>query len=102
MTHSIRLIGTLAVAFALLAPVHAGAIVPPRDCKFMTIKGKRYNIKADQLKCTTARKYAEAYIRTSHKPSAYKCVKGSKGSSLAFNCVAKKYNPDRTFFAIKR
>lgn len=32
--------------------------VPPKDCNFMTIKGKRYNIKADQLSCSKARRLA--------------------------------------------
>lgn len=102
MTHSIRLIPALLIGFALLVPVQAGAIVPPRDCKYMTIKGKRYNIKADQLKCTSARKYAQTYLTKRRKPRGYKCVRGSSGSKLAFNCVAKRYNPDRAFFAIKR
>jgi hypothetical protein len=75
--------------------------VPPRDCKFMTVKGKRYNIKADQLRCTLARRYAEDYLRTRHKPRYYRCARYSTGA-LAFICRATHYNPDREFRAIRR
>jgi hypothetical protein len=32
--------------------------VAPKNCNFMTVKGKRYNVKADQLSCTKARRLA--------------------------------------------
>ena len=47
----------LAVAVAMLAASapHGVAIVPPSDCGRLTVKAKRYDIKADQLRCSTAR-----------------------------------------------
>jgi len=87
---------------ALATAVPAGAIVPPRNCKTMKVEGKRYNVKADQLRCRAARRYTKRYLRTGSKPGAYKCERGDKGSRLAFRCVAARYDPDRTFFAIRR
>jgi hypothetical protein len=105
MTHITRFAVILATGAGLvgasLAAAPAGAIVPPKDCKIITVGGKRYNIKSDQLKCKTARQYSATYLRTHHKPSGYVCNRYT-GSKIVFRCVAAKYNPDRTFFAIKK
>lgn len=60
---------TVALAGALLvlalAPAGSPALptpVPPRDCNFMTVKGKRYNVKADQMRCQKARKIAKRVL----------------------------------------
>lgn len=90
------------VGLALVVAAPAGAIVPPRNCGYLTVKGKRYNIKADQLRCPAAKRYAEGYLRKRSKPSGYRCTRGASGSSLAFRCVAARYNPDRIFFAIRK
>ena len=50
-----------AVAGLALFPAASPSLprpVPPKDCNFMTVKGKRYNIKADQLSCRKARRLA--------------------------------------------
>jgi hypothetical protein len=105
MTHITRFAAVFGAAAGLaaatLAAAPAGAIVPPKDCKIIKVGGKRYNIKADQLKCTKARDYSATYLRTHHKPSGYVCNRYS-GSSIVFRCVNTHYNPDRTFFAIKK
>jgi hypothetical protein len=105
MTRPVTLISTLlaaaALAVVLLTAAPAGAIVPPKNCGKLTVKGKSYNIKADQLKCTRARDYSEDYLRSHDKPRYYKCYNYS-GSAIKFRCVAAKYNPDKTFWAIKR
>jgi hypothetical protein len=108
MTHMTR---TVTVFTALLAAVAlfavsfaarpAGAIVPPKDCDTVKVAGKRYNIKADQLRCKLAREYSVRYLRYKTKPSGYKCYSYS-GSKIKFRCVAARYNPDRTYYAIKR
>jgi hypothetical protein len=104
MKKSIRFVSLLAAA-ALLVPAFAagpaGAIVPPKNCGKLTVKGKTYNIKADQLKCTKARDYSADYLRTRDKPRYYKCYSYT-GSAIKFRCIATKYNPDKTFWAIKR
>ena len=45
---------TLALVVALAGP--AWAPVPPRNCGMLEAKGKRFNIKADQIRCRTARR----------------------------------------------
>lgn len=102
MTHPIRTLGALVVAFALVAPTQAGAIVPSKNCGTFTIGGKRYQVKADQIRCSTAISYAKTLIRTKRRPTGYRCVKGSSGSKLLYNCVNTKASPDRTFYVLKR
>src|SRR5687767_5705239 len=100
MTSSFRLpllLAALVLLVSAVASQPAGAIVPPKDCKIITVKGKRYQIKADQLRCTTARTYAERYLRSRIKPAGYRCARYTD-SKLVFRCVNAKYTPDRTFF----
>ena len=79
----LKLTALMAVLAALLvAAVPAGAIVPPRNCGTLTVKSKRWQIVADQIPCTTARKYATTYIRSYKTPRYYTCKKGPSGSSL--------------------
>jgi hypothetical protein len=108
MTHLTRplivfsaLLAAAALFAAMFAAGPAGAIVPPKNCGKVTVKGKTYNIKADQLRCTKARDYSVAYLKTRDKPRYYKCFSYS-GSAIKFRCIAARYNPDRTFWAIKR
>jgi hypothetical protein len=101
ITRTSRTIAALAAAAAVALAAPAGAIVPPKDCGIVKLKGKRYNIKSDQLKCPTARKYSLTYLKSHHKPSGYTCNRYS-GSKIVFRCVNAHTNPDRTFYAIKR
>lgn len=76
----------------------ARAIVPPRDCGMTTVKGQRYNIKADQLRCSTAKPHARRYLSTGRRPSGYRCKRYSGSTALKFRCARGV----RVFFAIKR
>src|SRR4051812_9088379 len=104
-TRFLSVIGALLAAAALIASLvaagPAGAIVPPKDCGKITVKSHRYNVKADQLPCAKARDYSVTYLKTHHKPRYYSCFSYS-GSAIKFRCIATRYNPDRTFWAIKR
>jgi hypothetical protein len=64
------------------------------------VSSKRYNIKADQLACTTARRYSKNYlISVSRKPTGYHCTRySSTETKLKFRCVKGV----KTFFAIRR
>ncbi|CAA9501440.1 MAG: hypothetical protein AVDCRST_MAG30-1941 [uncultured Solirubrobacteraceae bacterium] len=89
----------LCLAALVVAVAPAGAIVPPRDCGNTTVKGKRYNIKADQLSCSTAKPHARRYLSTGRRPSGYRCRNYSAGSTkLKFKCDRGV----RSFFAIRR
>ena len=87
-----------AVALALVAAPSAGAIVPPKNCGLVTVYGKRYQIKADQMRCDPARTYARRYLRTHVRPRGYGCRDYGSGTSLKFRCSKSI----RVFFAIKR
>jgi hypothetical protein len=105
MTRTVILLGALVAAVALFAATFAakpaGAIVPPKNCGKVTVKGKVYNIKSDQLRCKRARRYSVRYLKYRTHPDAYKCY-SYPGSSIKFRCVAARYNPDKTYYAIKR
>ena len=89
---------TATVLAVVLSLGSAQAIVPPRDCGMTTVKGQRYNIKADQLRCSTAKPHARRYLSTRRKPSGYRCKNYSGSTKLKFRCS----RGDKVFFAIKR
>lgn len=81
-----------------LAPARAWAPVPPRDCGMLTVSGERFNVKADQLRCRTARPYARTYLARSRKPPGYACRRYGRETRIEFRCV----KGDRILFAIRR
>ena len=87
----------LAIACAALAAPSA-AIVPPTDCGVVSVKGKRYDIKADQLRCTTAKPHAVRYLSTHRRPTGYSCRDYGSDTKLKFRCS----RGIKVFFAIRR
>ncbi len=87
----------LTIACAALA-TPSGAIVPPTDCGNVTVKGKRYNIKADQLRCSTAKPHATRYLSTHRRPTGYTCRDYGSQTKLKFRCSRGV----KVFFAIRR
>jgi hypothetical protein len=85
----------LAVAFA---PYQAWAPVPPRNCGMLESKGQLYNVKADQLRCRRARRYARSYLASHNEPRGYSCRDYSGRTKLKFWCS----KGSRAFFAIRR
>ena len=85
----------LTVAFA---PQQAWAPVPPKDCGRLSAKGKSYQIKADQIRCSTARRHAARYLRYGIKPRGYSCRTYSGGTAIKFRCSKGA----RVIFAIRR
>jgi hypothetical protein len=76
----------------------AGATVPPKNCGLTTVNSKRYQIKADQIRCGTAMTYARRYLSRHARPSGYRCTDFGSTTKLKFRCAKGK----RVFFAIKR
>jgi hypothetical protein len=95
-----RLIGPgLAALLATgLMATGAGATVPPKDCGKITVKSKRYQIKADQMRCDTAKTYSRRYLSRHARPSGYRCRSYSGGTALKFRCSKRV----KVFFAIRR
>lgn len=95
----LRLVAPVALAFALALPAAAPAVVPPKNCGAITVKGKRYTVKADQMRCTTARRYSTNYlISVKRKPPGWRCERYGRETKLRFRCVKGRAN----FFAIRR
>jgi hypothetical protein len=86
------------VAAVLLVAAPAGAIVPPRNCGMLTVKSARYQIKADQLRCSRARPYARHYLASRKRPQGYRCRTYGSDTALAFRCS----RGIKVFFAIRR
>jgi hypothetical protein len=90
---------TAAVAVAVaFAPSQAWAPVPPKNCGMLKEGGKRFNIKADQLRCRTARRHAHRYLASHRRPRGYRCRDYGRGTSIEFRCS----RGDRVIFAIRR
>ena len=88
-----------ALALALLAALPAAAIVPPKNCRTMTVDDDRFTIKADQLTCDTARRHARRFLRERDRPSGYRCKEyDADETKMEFRCS----RGDRVFFAIRR
>jgi hypothetical protein len=89
----------LSVAVFALNAAPSPAPVPPKDCGFTKVKGHRYNIKADQLRCRKARKLSRRYLAGNGKPKGYDCQRySSSQTDIAFRCTKGQ----RTLFAIRR
>ena len=91
-------VGALAsVAFAFHA-APSPAPVPPKDCGFMRVAGKRINVKSDQLRCKPARRYTRRYMKSGRKPRGYRCTDYGRETAIEFRCA----KGSRVFFAIRR
>ena len=88
----------LAVGVLLVTAAPSPAPVAPRDCGMMTVKGQRYQVKADQIPCRRARRWAEAYLAHHTRPSGYHCKGFDSSTALEFRCS----KGIRVFFAIRR
>jgi hypothetical protein len=95
-TTLVALLGAAALAVAGAGP--AAAVIPPKNCGMMTVKGKRYQIKADQIKCNSAKTFSRRYLSTRARPAGYRCRDFSGGTKLKFRCS----RGIKVFFAIRR
>ena len=93
-----RLMLTALCVVALWPAAPARAIVPPTDCGTTTVKGKRYTIKADQIRCSSAKRLSRSYLSTGRRPAGYACRTYSRQTKLKFRCA----RGIKVFFAIKR
>lgn len=70
----------------VLAPGKAWAPVPPRDCGMLEVHGKRFNVKADQVRCRTARRYARSYLSSGRRPTGFRCRNYGRETRIKFRC----------------
>jgi hypothetical protein len=90
-------VSVVAVVLLGLAPAVTSATVPPRNCGPLTVGSRHYLIKADQLRCSTAKTRAKSYLVSHRKPSGFSC-RDFRGSKMAFRCSKGV----QVFFAIRR
>ncbi len=99
MTVTIRVLIAAALAAALALPAAAPAVVPPKNCGTISASGKRYQVKADQISCATARDHVRRYARTKRAPRGYRCRNiTNQRNKVNFTC----YNGRKTFQGIRR
>ncbi len=94
----IAIAGVLAAAFLALTPAPSPAPVPPKDCGFMKVKGKRLNVKSDQLRCRKARRYTRRYMKGKGKPKGFTCTDYGSETAIEFRCSRRA----AVFYAIRR
>jgi hypothetical protein len=94
---AVSLIGVCLLLSAVVLTASAGAIVPPRNCGNLAVHGRTYNIKADQIRCRPARRYAKRYLVSHWKPSGYSC-RTYRHSALRFRCAKGIH----VYYAIRR
>ena len=98
--HVRRSFAVCALALALgavFATAVASATVPPRNCGTLKVGSRNYTIKADQIRCTTAKADAKAYLVSRKVPRGFAC-RTFTGSKMTFRCSRKV----QVFFAIRR
>ena len=100
MTRTTTTLAALAAVVLLAAlPAASTAVVPPRDCGVMSVSGKRYQIKVDQISCRDGKSYAKRYITRRTKPRGYRCDRYTpRKNRVLFQCN----NGRKVFFAIRR
>jgi hypothetical protein len=90
-------VSVVGIALAALVPATTGATVPPRNCGPLTVANRHYIIKADQLRCTTAKTSAKNYLVSHRRPRGFTC-KNFKNTAMTFRCS----KGIKVFFAIRR
>jgi hypothetical protein len=97
-------LAAVAAAAALAAaPASAPAVVPPRDCGDHKIRGKKYQVKVDQVSCRDGIAFTRRYLEQRRKPRGYTCDRRStKVNQLRFICRNFRASPVRQFYAIRR
>jgi hypothetical protein len=101
MSHRIPVAFTafaLAIAVLLVTAAPSPAPVAPRNCGMLTVKGQRYQVKADQIPCRRAKRWARGYLARHSHPSGYRCRSFDSSTALEFRCTKGV----RVFFAIRR
>jgi hypothetical protein len=88
----------LAAILLLVTAAPSPAPVAPRNCGMMSVKDKRYQVKADQIRCKTAKSWTRSYLGSHSRPSGYQCRNYGSETKLKFRC----WKRERVFFAIKR
>jgi hypothetical protein len=94
----LALVALLTGLAALTSVTSAPAVVPPRDCGFIKLKGHRYNVKADQMRCSDAKDDLRDYALRGKRPGKGWTCKTYKDQSLRYRC----YKGQREFFGIRR
>jgi len=89
-------LATAAVALASALP--ASAVVPPTNCGNVKVKGDKFNVKADQIRCKKAKRFAVDYLKHKDHPRGYKCENYGAGTRIEFRCA----KGIKVFFAIRR
>jgi hypothetical protein len=88
----------LMVVLLLVTAAPSPAPVAPRNCGMMSVKGDRYQVKADQIKCKRAKSWTRKYLGAGDRPSGYACKNYGGSTALKFRCRKGQ----RVFFAIRR
>ena len=94
-----RLLIAATLVAALAIPGAATAVVPPKNCGTISVGSKRFQVKAEQISCSTARDHVRRYSRTKRAPRGYRCRNLTTAKNkVNFQCS----NGRKIFLAIRR
>lgn len=82
----------------LVSAMPADAIVSPRKCGTVKAKGKKWPVEADQIRCSTAKKWAVTYLRSFKEPRSFDCRRASSSKIYRF---CKHATKKKTWFIMK-
>ncbi len=85
------------LVIALVVATAAEATVPPKNCGTLKVGTRTYTIKADQIRCSTAKANARAYLVSRTMPRGFTC-RNFTSSKMTFRCSKRV----QVFFAIRR
>ena len=93
------LLPILLIALTAGLTLPAGAVVPPRSCKTIEVKGKKHRVMADGVRCKFARRTARRFLRSGAEPARWNCTRKTSSPSMTFRCTRGN---TRTVYGIKR
>ena len=90
----------VALGLAVALPAAAPAIIPPKDCGTIEVKGKTHRIKADGVTCRFAKRKAVRYLRYGTKPgTGWSCRRYPRSNAFSFRC---ERGNTRVIYGIKK
>jgi hypothetical protein len=98
IVHRVVAVAAIAGAAFAINVAPAPAPVPPKDCGFIRVHHKRYNVKSDQLRCRKARRFSKEYLKGQGRPRGYSCTDYGSETAIEFRCQKGR----AVFFAIRR
>jgi hypothetical protein len=79
--------GLVVAVMAFAGAPAATAVVPPKRCGKLEIKGKTYKVSTHRRECDFARKWSKRYLKNREHPDGWSCASyPPEETRIAFSC----------------